>query len=640
MSKVLKVVAFVGSIAAAAVTLGASLGISVAVLSAISLGAGLGASLLSPRPKAPANSSENIDRLRATIDPRTPRKTVVGITALANDIRDEEFTGDQEYLHRFIVVASHKANAIKEIWFDDKIAWTLAGGVQGEFAGYLTVAPILEGSAANAINISSRMGSTRRYTGMAYVHLRYKLTGNSKKADSPFASSITTRITIRGEGAALPDPRDPAHDMADQSTWTWDADAARNPALQLLFYLLGYRIQNPVTSEWLLAVGKGISPARIDLDSFAVAANICDEMVATQAGGTEPRYRTDGVWSEGDNPTTVLDMLKASMNADLDDVNGKLRLTVFHNDLAVPDAEFTDDDILDGFEWEESPPLDQTSNIVRGVFTDPSNESLYQPVDYPQVEESSPDGIERIDTFNLPMVQSADQAQRLAGLRLARQTHGAGTFRGEFQATAWAVQKNSVVSLTFAARGWVNKLFRVAEMDIRVDGVVPLVLREESAAIYDAPALSQPVDPIASTPFDFTKSAVYQTLSAAEQNLIATSSQAGLTVSATDTAITINNHSRKYADRTVSITGETLTTEDDGSTALAPSTQYYLYYDDGARAGGAVGLKATQDFFAAQNDADNPDRHYAGYIMTDTTGGGGSSGGGSLPPGSGGVNPY
>ena len=38
----------------------------------------------------------------------------------------------------------------------------------------------------------------------------------------------------------------------DQTTWVWDDDACRNPALALLFYLLGWRINGE------LAVGKGI----------------------------------------------------------------------------------------------------------------------------------------------------------------------------------------------------------------------------------------------------------------------------------------------------------------------------------------------------------------------------------------------
>ena len=48
---------------------------------------------------------------------------------MATDLRDQEYTGTQEYLHRFIVAASHTVQSIDEIWFDDQQAWTSAGGV-------------------------------------------------------------------------------------------------------------------------------------------------------------------------------------------------------------------------------------------------------------------------------------------------------------------------------------------------------------------------------------------------------------------------------------------------------------------------------------------------------------------------------
>lgn len=503
---VLKVATFVGAI------IGGPIGIGIAVA------AGVGSSLLAKKPPAPGISPAQLDRLRANIDPRTPRKTVIGHTAMATDIRDEEFTDNQTYFHRFIVCASHKVHAIDEIWFDDELAWSSTGGVATKFSGYLTVATRTEGSAANAINISARMGSTRRYTGLAYVHLRYRLTGINNKVESPFASSITTRITIRGRGALIYDPRKDSllpggsgsHRANNQATWEWDADAARNPALALLFYLIGWRINDK------LAIGRGIPLDRIDLPSFAVAANICDELVDKPGGGQEPRYRCDGIWSEGDNPLAVIDMLKATMNADLDDVDGRLRLTVFHNDLGTPAADFGPDDIIGAFEWDAGVDLSDSFNIVRGSFTDPSNESLYQMREYPEIAEPSPDGLDRIDTFDLPLVQSSGQGQRLAKLRSERQKLG-GVFSADFQATAWKVQKNSIVRLTFPPRGFVNKIFRVAQMEIRPDGAVPLVLREETGTIYIPPTLTGPMVPISSVPYSRALDPLVQQINDLEQ---------------------------------------------------------------------------------------------------------------------------
>lgn len=656
MGKVVKAVATVAAIAAAIPTGGTSLlalglGVSSLAATAIAVGLSVGASLLNKKSKPPKNSPEALDRLRANLDPRTPRKTAVGITALATDIRDEEFTDDQTYFHRFIVCASHKVESIDEIWFDDERVWSSSGGVEGEAVGYLTVATRLEGSAANAINISSRMGSTRRYTGLAYVHLRYKLTGNSKKAESPYAGGITTRITIRGKGAALPDPRDPSQDMDDQSTWVWDDDACRNPALALLFYLLGYRITNPSASEELLAVGKGIPANRIDLDSFAVAANICDEEIGKVGGGTEPRYRCDGVWSEGDSPTTVMDMLKATMNADLDDVGGKLRLTIFHDDLADVAAEFDDGDIIDAFEWQSVPPLDQTFNIVQGAYTDGSDVGLYQQVDYPRQEVSSPDGIDRISTFNLPMVESVGQAQRLAAMRLERQRYG-GVFSAEFQATAWKVQKNSIVKLTFAQTGFVEKLFRVAEMEIRQDGVVPMTLVEENAAIYTPPSLAAAIAPVASTPYQRALDPLVQALGEVDAQAarlkLSSSYTRGLAGNITQVhdgastgtvTVTIPDHTRVYGDSSeVAVIG--------GDFTLDETTSYLLSYDDEDFAGGELGVDFAlveitpgtggQTGGDAYFSAANPYRHYLASISTVNEAGEGGGAGGSSPPGGGG----
>lgn len=516
MAKVVKIVSFVAAVALAIPSGGTSLlatalGVSSLAATAIVAGLAIGSSLLAKRPTAPRTSPASLDRLNASIDPRAPRKMILGHTAMATDIRDQEYTDDQTYLHRFIVVAAHKVQAIDEIWFDDKMAWSSGGGVTSDFSGYLTVATRTEGNSGNAINISARMGTTRRFTGLAYIHLKFKLTGNSKKAESPFSSSIPTRLTIRGKGALVYDPRldstvdggSGSHRANDQSTWSWDDDAARNPALQLLWYLLGWRIENPGTSEMILSVGKGIPPERIDLASFAVAANICDESVSLAGGGSEPRYRSDGIFSEADSPSTVIDALKATMNADLDDVGGKLRLTVFVNDLATPTASFDQHAMIDGFKWTPTPALDESFNIVRGSYTDPSDNALYQPVDYPQQEYASADGIDRIETLDLPLVQSPYQAQRLARLRLNRIRYGGGEFSTVLDVTGWRVAKNCVVEVTLPALGWTDKLFRVAEMEHRDDGRCPIILRPESADIYDWDEdESDPIDPVAGTVYD------------------------------------------------------------------------------------------------------------------------------------------
>lgn len=100
---------------------------------------------------------------------------------------------------------------------------------------------------------------------------------------------------------------------------------------------------------------------------------------------------------------------------------------------------------------------------------------------------------------------------------------------------------------------------------------------------------------------------------------------------ATDTQISVENHSRVYSDKRVSVTGGALTTEDDGTTAIVAETPYHIYYDDQQRTGGEVDLKATQDSTLAATSDENPFRHYVGTITTDALGGTGTSASGPSP---------
>ena len=77
------------------------------------------------KPKAPKIPSAQRERLYSTIDPGAPRKIVLGgATALANDIRYEEWSGtNQEYLDRIICVASHEVQSVDEIWIEDRQAF-------------------------------------------------------------------------------------------------------------------------------------------------------------------------------------------------------------------------------------------------------------------------------------------------------------------------------------------------------------------------------------------------------------------------------------------------------------------------------------------------------------------------------------
>lgn len=438
-------------------------------------------------PKIPRTQ---LSRLSVSLDPSTPRKVVFGTTAMPLDLRYHESSGtDQEYIDYIIAVAAHKVASITEIWFEEKQAWTLAGGVTATYSGYLTVAVRTEGTAANYISINggTKWGSSRRLTGCAYVHLRIKRTGNDKKAESPLANGLPGRITVIGDGALLYDPRKDStvpggsgtHRANDQSTWGayTNADDTDNPVLQMLWWMLGWKINDK------LSVGCGIPYNRIDMESFITAANICDENVTLAIGGTQKRYRTSGTASDSDDRSDIINNFLMSINGTLRDNGGKLTVTAMKNDLADYVLTFNESDMLGSFDWQQTRGLTENYNIVRGRYVDPSNNSLYQMVDYPEVSLSSPDGIERVMSVDLPYIEDGRRAQRIAKQVLQRNQYR-GMFSTTFNAKALGCQIGDIVRINLEALGWSNKLFRVVSQEIRFDGQVPMALVEENAAIY------------------------------------------------------------------------------------------------------------------------------------------------------------
>lgn len=501
VGKVLKGVAIVASIAAAAVTMGASLGVSAALLSGVSLVAATGAGLLQGSPKIP-QSETHLGRLQARLDPQTPRKLVLGPrTAMPADIRYYEGSGeDEEYVDYILAVAAHRVGSIDEIWFEDQLAWTASGGVQGEYVGYLTaVTTRLEGTAANtvAINGGTRWGSDDRLTGCAYVRLRIKRTGNTDEAQSPLASGLPGRVTIIGEGMPEYDPRFDStrggvgsHRVDDQSTW---GPSSGNPIIQSLNVLLGWRINGK------LSVGAGLPVKYLNLDSAITAANMCDEDIAMAAGGWQDRYRTAGAFSTDDAPMEIVGALLAGCAGDLLDSDGALSFLIKANTLATPAVELDDHDVLSAATWDPMGGQTNLPNIISGSYTDPSSESLYQMVPYPSVSLPSEDGIERSAPVDFGVVEDPARAERLAKQTLQRMQYP-GTFSAEYGMKAMAAKVGSIVHQTYSPLGWIAKPFRVVRQKPSRSGRIALVLREEHEDIYaweaEDSASVQPAEPV------------------------------------------------------------------------------------------------------------------------------------------------
>ena len=432
-----------------------------------------------------------------------------GRTLFPVDLRYTEPSGtNQEYIDYVFALAAHKSDAITDIYIEDDLAWTVSGGVQGKFVGYLTIEIILEaGSAAyHTVNGGAIWGSSTRLTGCTTMKVRIKRSGNSQTERSPFESGISGRWAVIGRGIPV---YDPARDSTvaggsgsqranDQTTWAYTVSSVargNNPALQMLTYLLGWKIGGVVS------VGCGLPADVIDLPSFAAAAALCDESVALAAGGNQRRFEAGRALSDADDPAGVIKVLLDAMNAELVDDGGRLALRIAVNDLTAAFT-LTDDDFVSGYSWRPAPPIDRQFTVVRGRYSQPDAPTLFNLVDYPEVAISRTSLAPRALTLELSAVQEPRRAERIA-----KQAAQRSLYQGEFSVTlgirGWLLRRNIVVAITSNVRGWTAKLFRVRSLSFTPDGTVEAVFREENAAVYawDA-AESALVTPVAPVVFD------------------------------------------------------------------------------------------------------------------------------------------
>lgn len=459
--------------------------------------------------KPAAAKVSNIERLELSSEASPPRKFAFGTGALNSDILYSEPEGtDQEWVSYIIHLASHRITSVDELYLGEKLAWTSAGGAQGEFAGYLEFAAILEGGPAayHTVGDGTRWGADQRMTGCATAKLRIKRTGNGKKGESPFANGLSSRVAINGKGMPLYDPRfdstvpggDGPMRIDDQDTWAFDVDGyeiGNNPVLQAIPVHIGWRINGTVS------VGLGMAPERIDKEAFAVAATECDEPIALAAGGTQRRYQAAGCFSDDDDPRSIQQALCEATNGWFDDPRGKLGFFVSVNDLAGSLIHLTESDVLSGAKWVPFP--DTTFNVVRGRNPDPAPPTLYAMTDYVPARLDSMDGQDRSLTLDLPMVQNKPQAQRTAAQVLQRLQY-LGEFTATFGARAWQLYRGQPVKFSFSPLGWSELKFRVKSW--RLDpatGNVVMTLRIEDESIYawDA-ADTAPVTPATPVAFD------------------------------------------------------------------------------------------------------------------------------------------
>lgn len=178
-----------------------------------------------------------------------------------------------------------------------------------------------------------------------------------------------------------------------------------NPALCILDYLThpdGYRR----------------SVDDIDLNSFTLFANVCDELVPLASGGSEKRYRLWGIYNLNEDPQDVLFRMRATCDAEFYQTpEGKIAIRGGKWD--VPTVTISDRDIL-AHRMEQGNNRFSAFNELKILYTSPIHD--YQTMEAPTWADFA-DQAERgviVDDLALDMVPSATQARRLAKIHIAK----------------------------------------------------------------------------------------------------------------------------------------------------------------------------------------------------------------------------
>lgn len=203
----------------------------------------------------------------------------------------------------------HKIKSVNRYWLhDDEVTIDVNGYVQTLGKRYADnsvrifsrlgqvpetpYSPIVDMLGAEGIWTNNHRGDGQASAAMICIN------GSAERQQRkfPFGAPV---LSVETDDALVWDPRDPAQDQEDPSTWVW----SRNSALIMLWHQcfneFGHRRDYT----------RAILPV---LDMWIEEADICDELVPLNGGGTERRYECNGFDTTENDPKAATNAILAS----------------------------------------------------------------------------------------------------------------------------------------------------------------------------------------------------------------------------------------------------------------------------------------------------------------------------------------
>jgi hypothetical protein len=362
--------------------------------------------------------------------------------------------GEGEWLHLVYVLCEGPITALENIYLGEEEI--------GSFGALASYELIVNPSQVNAFLKANCPDWKDSQIGRGLSFVRVSLQYSAEK----FPSGIPdTRFVVRGR-----------NDIYDPRTGT--AVYSANTALHLL---------------WFLRARCGVPDDEIVFETFASAANVCDEALTNADGSTSQRYRTGCVIGADEQRTGVLQKLEAACGGHLIRVGGRwmLQAGAYYGPY---DFEITEDMVIGTVTGSTEPTNDSAINTVRGTFIDPSQS--WTETDYPEVSVSEwivEDGGEAAETLTYSYVTDPYQAQRLANMELRRRRAG-GAISIPMNFSGYNCRPGRVVRVNLPSLNILGE-FIVSDWSMGdKEGCIVQVKQYESAIFDDA--VGQPYNPI------------------------------------------------------------------------------------------------------------------------------------------------
>jgi hypothetical protein len=430
---------------------------------AVAFAAGAGVSAISkalvPKPDIGAAMRGTTVTTRETAG---SRKLIFGKVRVGGNVVFIAHSGDgNQFLHLAVVFASHEIQAYDEIWFNDNKVWTASGGFQDDWGTYVTIDRKF-GTSGQAASTQLKDANVlwtdnHKLSGIAYI--AFKLEWNQDK----FPQGVPN-ITAIVRGAKPYDPRDES------------IAYSQNPALLLRHYLLDKDY------------GLGVESSDLDEQSFRDAADLCDEQVTLDGGGTQDRYQCNGVIDTTNQIKANIENLLSCMGGRLVYSNGKF--FVQGAEYVAPTFSFDESNTVSAITIQTKQSRRSLYNGVKGTFI--SEEKNYKLMDYPaqisdEYKEDDGDDPIYLD-MPLPFVTNNLQAQRIAKIALLKSRQQV-VLSMTVNLSGLKVKVGDTIYVSNERLGYDNKIFEVIDYELAITGSgesgVKLTVIETAAAVYD-----------------------------------------------------------------------------------------------------------------------------------------------------------